>query len=94
MTLYANVVTRSIFPAFAMQVPRDLDCSIRHRKLFFLRDKKEVKQFQLRSKMSFASETLWEFEKRFGRVKAAERFTEGGSDVRVLFLLIREIFVI
>ena len=45
--------------------------------------------------MSFASETLWEFEKRFGRVKAAERFTEGGSDVRVLFFfLIREIFVI
>ena len=45
----------------------------------------QVKHPQLkRGNMSFASfalESLWEFEKRFGRVQQAERFTEGGCDV-------------
>ena len=43
----------------------------------------------------FASDTLGEFEKRFGRVKVAERFTEGGSDVSLPAALgFREIFVL
>ena len=40
-----------------------------------------AKSGNMSSSSEAALSTMWEFEKRFGRVRAAERLIEGGCDV-------------